>query len=167
MDFIAHGLWTNIVFYKKYPQEKRQRYLAVFFGMMPDLVFAPAFIYMLMFVRGRFNEAVFSSNLWMFKFASVGYQYTHSIVIFIAVMILVVIIRKGKMYWPMWGWALHIGIDIFTHKDFYETPFLFPLSNYKIGVVAWGHPLFMLINYSALAVCYLVWFLVLRKKKYE
>jgi hypothetical protein len=65
----------------------------------------------------------------------------------------------------MWGWALHIVIDIFTHKNFYETPFLFPVSGFRFSHgISWAHPTFMLVNYLALATVYVIWFLVLRKK---
>jgi hypothetical protein len=165
MDVFAHALWTNAVFYKKYRAEKLQRYIAMAFGVLPDLVvFTPAFLYGI-FSGSHFSEGSFNSALWVFRYAAWGYNYTHSLVIFAAAMIIVIFIRKGKQYWPMWGWALHILIDIPSHKGFYETPFLFPLSGYKFDHgVSWGHPLFMLINYSALALVYLVWFLVLRKK---
>jgi hypothetical protein len=165
MDVFAHALWTNVVFYKKYHYEKRQRFTAVAFGVLPDLfVFTPAFLYMI-FSGQHFGIESFNSGVWVFRYAAAGYNYTHSLVIFAATMIIVTLIRGGKQYWPMWGWALHIGIDIFSHKGFYETPFLFPLSDYKFDHgMSWGHPLFMLINYSLLAVVYFFWFLVLRKK---
>jgi hypothetical protein len=81
-------------------------------------------------------------------------------------MVIVMVARKGKVYWPIFGWALHILIDIPSHKGFYETPFLFPLSNYKFDHgVSWGHPTYMLINYSALIIAYILIYLVFRKKK--
>lgn len=165
MDVFAHVLWTNAVYYTKYRTEKVQRYWAMFFGVMPDLIsFTPAFAYMILSGR-RFGIEAFTSASLVFNYASWSYNWTHSFVSFVAVLIAVLIVRKGRMYWPLWGWALHIGIDIFSHKDFYETPFLYPLSGYKFGhAVSWGHPLFMLINYAALALVYLFWFFVLRKK---
>lgn len=166
MDIFAHGLWTNIVFYKKYATEKTQRLIAVLFGVLPDLIsFTPATLYVLL-TRQDFSPELFFSEKWVFTFAAASYDFTHSIVIFLAAVIIVAIIRKGKLYWPMWGWALHILIDIPTHKDFYETPFLFPFSDYKFGSgVDWAEPGFMVINYGALVLIYLFWFLVLRKNK--
>lgn len=171
MDVFAHALWTNAVFFKKYRTEKINRFMAVAFGVLPDLVvFTPAFVYGMYTILfkgvSRFGPQAFGSNAWPFTFASAGYNYTHSLVIFAVAMIVITLIRRGKQYWPMWGWALHILIDIPSHKGFYETPFLFPLSGYKFDHgVSWGHPLFMLINYFALAAVYLFWFVVLRKKK--
>jgi membrane-bound metal-dependent hydrolase YbcI (DUF457 family) len=127
--------------------------------------FAPAFFYML-FSGHTFGPKAFDSSVWVFRFASEAYNYTHSLVVFGIVMVIVMVARKGKVYWPIFGWALHILIDIPSHKGFYETPFLFPLSNYKFDHgVSWGHPTYMLINYSALIIAYILIYLVFRKKK--
>jgi|SRR3989338_4098879 len=166
MDILAHGLWTNAVFYKKFASEKAQRYVAVLFGILPDLVsFTPSTIY-LFFHRQDFYSitAELGKQHWALRYAVESYNYTHSMVVFIIIMVIIMVIRKGHIYWPMFGWALHIPIDIFTHKNFFATPFLFPLSNYQFTHgISWAHPTFMIINYSLLALCYLVWFLVFRK----
>lgn len=168
MDVFAHALWTNAVFYKKYAAEKTQRYIAVAFGLMPDLlVFTPAFLYGI-FSRQHFSMEAFNSQVWVFRYAAAGYQFTHSLVIFAAAMIIVAVVRRGRQYWPMWGWALHILIDIPSHRGFYETPFLFPVSGYKFdNGVSWAHPTFMLVNYSLLALVYLFWFFVIRKRRFK
>lgn len=164
MDVFAHMLWTNVVYFKKYQNQLKDRLWAVFFGVVPDLVgFTPAFFYMIF--SGQFGPKAFNNSVWVFKFASESYNYTHSIVVFLVVALIVYIIRRGRVYWPMFGWALHILIDIPTHKIFYETPFLFPLSNYKFGGgVSWGHPVFMLVNYSAIILVYLGIYFIWRKK---
>lgn len=166
MDILAHAFWTNALYYTKYQKEKIQRYWAIFFGVMPDLIsFTPAFIY-LIFSRGKgLGIEAFFSNLWIYRWAAWSYNWTHSFVSFVIVMLVVTIVRKGKQYWPLWGWALHISVDIFSHKGFYETPFLYPLSHYKFDHgIPWSHPVFMLVNYSLLAIIYLFWFVLLRKK---
>ncbi len=166
MDVIAHSLWTNLAFYKKYQTNLKSRLWAVFFGVAPDLVgFTPAFFYML-FSGQKFGPSVFNSGVWVFRFAAEAYNYTHSLVIFLFAAALVAGLRKGKIYWPMFGWALHILIDIPSHKGFYETPFLFPLSGYRFDHgVSWAHPIYMAVNYSALVVCYLILYFYARKKK--
>ncbi len=177
MDIFAHTAWTNVVFYKKYRLDKINRFVAVLFGVLPDLLsFAPVFIYGF-FARKGFMELV-GSTAWPVRFASESYNYTHSIVIFGAILLAVYIWRllrknalgnrmyQSAIYYPLFGWLLHILIDIPTHKDFYETPFLFPISPYKFGHgISWAHPTFMVINYSALALAYLIWLLVIRRSK--
>ena len=164
MDILAHTLWTNAVFYKKYKTDWKNRFWSVAFGVLPDLVsFSPVFIYAF-FKRTGFMELI-GSNVWVVKYASESYNYTHSLVMFATALIVVTLIRKGKVWWPMFGWALHISIDIFTHHGFYETPFLFPLFNYKFDHgVSWGTPWFMIVNYSALAVAYVFIFYLSRNK---
>lgn len=168
MDIFAHVLWTNMVYMKKYKNEVRDRVLAVFFGVAPDLVaFVPFFVYT--FLGGREFWEVMGSGAWVARYASESYNYTHSAVVFLIVFLIVGFVRKGFrkafVYWPLFGWLLHVLIDIPTHRDFYETPFLFPVSDYTFSHgVSWGNPVFMTINYSALAVVYILWFLVFRKK---
>lgn len=170
MDIFAHALWTNIVFYKKYRKEVRDRILAILFGLLPDLFsFVPFFVYSF-FIQKDFFEML-NSGVWVVSYAAQSYNYTHSIVFFFLAVLIVFIYRKFKgfssFYWPMWGWFLHILIDIPTHKDFYETPFLFPFSDYRFSHgISWAHPVFMVINYSVLTLFYLYWFLVLRKKQF-
>ena len=70
------------------------------------------------------------------------------------------------IFWPMLGWALHVLIDIPTHPDFYNTPFLFPLSDFKnTHGVSWAHPVFMAINYGLLIAAY-IGIYIYQKKKY-
>ncbi len=168
MDVFAHTFWTNAVFHTKFPHDRKNRYIAAFFGVAPDLVgFTPAVLYMLF--SGHtfgFSKEAFDSSLWVFKFASEAYNYTHSLVVFAIVFGIVTLIRKGKIYWPMLGWVLHILIDIPTHRGFYETPFLFPLSNYRFSHgISWGHQTFMILNYSLLVATYLYLFIFFRKKR--
>jgi hypothetical protein len=57
----------------------------------------------------------------------------------------------------MLGWALHILIDIPSHSlRFFATPFLWPLSGYSVDGIPWGNRWYMLINYSALVIVYLL-----------
>ncbi|PIR96527.1 MAG: hypothetical protein COT92_00665 [Candidatus Doudnabacteria bacterium CG10_big_fil_rev_8_21_14_0_10_42_18] len=166
MDILAHGLWTNAAFFKKYKTNKKNRYFAILFGILPDIVsFAPATIYLL--IAGRnFSPELYASDFWFFRWAENSYNFTHSLIIFLITLIVITAVRKGKVYWPLFGWSVHILIDIFTHKDFYETPFLYPISDFKFSHgIQWAEPGFMIINYGALAAIYLAWFLVIRKKR--
>jgi membrane-bound metal-dependent hydrolase YbcI (DUF457 family) len=183
MDVIAHTLWTNALFHLKYHQQRRLRYIAAFFGVAPDLVgFTPVFLYTI-FSGQAFAHTLtshYESANWTIKFASDAYQYTHSLVVFAFCFIIVTVIgnlylkyKKGPLYqfwvfWPMLGWALHVLIDIPSHKDFYNTPFLFPLSNYHYTHgVSWAHPTYMLINYSLLTLSYVGLFIYQKRKNHQ
>lgn len=166
MDIFAHALWTNLAYYKKYRNDLKDRLLAVFFGVMPDLIsFTPATIYAFFHAGRGHLMGLFSSNIWVFVWARESYNYTHSLVSFAVVVVIILGSRKGKMYWPILGWLLHIVIDIFTHPDFYRTPFLYPLWGVKNHyAISWAEPHFMVINYSLIAIFYILIFTVWRKK---
>lgn len=180
MDVFAHTLWTNALFHLKYAQQRRLRYLAAFFGVIPDLIgFAPLFIYLVFTGRiFRIRPPFIEVSNWTAGFAEQAYNYTHSFVIFVVCFIVLLLVvnlykyfknqssYKFWFFWPMLGWALHILIDLPTHPDFYHTPFLFPLSNFKYtGGVAWSHPTFMAINYGLLVAAYIAIY-IYQKKKY-
>lgn len=190
MDVFAHTLWTNAVFHLKYRHQRKMRYLAAFFGVVPDLIgFAPLFIYLV--ASGRFFDGFpFSGpQNWTFSFAENAYNYTHSLVVFALVFLLVMVIgniyfytrkdtpdtkdnflrlRNGRIwfFWPLLGWLLHILIDIPTHPEFYQTPLFFPLSDIRNSHgVSWAHPVFMAVNYSLLIMAYIgLWYY--QRKKY-
>ncbi len=166
MDIFAHMLWTNVVYRKNYLTDIKSRLWAVFFGVAPDLVsFVPATLYGFFHLEHDWLAALANSQEWVFVWARNSYNYTHSFVIFGIALVIAYTVRKGKIYWPLFGWALHIAIDILTHKDFYETPFLSPLSHFTNHYsVRWSEPTFMVINYGLLAVFYILIFSVWSKK---
>lgn len=156
------------------------RYLAAFFGVAPDLVgFTPLFVYLIF--TGKIFTDRFPKNIpvknWTVAFAEHAYNYTHSLVIFAAVFLLVAVIgmiyRYSKtkqfnwwVFWPLLGWVLHIFIDIPSHKGFYDTPFLFPLSDARFTHgVSWAHPVYMAINYSLLVLVY-IGLVIYQRSKY-
>ena len=164
MDGLAHVLWTNAVFHSKYAHQRRQRYWAAFFGVLPDLIaFAPLFVFMAAqtlahgFTKQGSFFTPFEHPTGIYAFTVQAYNYSHSLVVFAIAFVCVLLANRGRIYWPLLGWALHIVIDIFTHPDFFRTPFLYPLSNFKNShAINWSDPVFMLVNYGCLAVVYII-----------
>lgn len=158
MDVFSHALWTNLLYYSGYKSKLKDRLMAVFFGVLPDLIsFTPTTLYLL-FVRIPFpGDMAHVPDLAIFRYAVYSYNFTHSLVIFAAVFLLVLAFRRGKLYWPLFGWLFHIVLDIFTHKaEFFATPILFPLSNIKyLHEFSWAEPHFLLINWIVLLFLYL------------
>ncbi len=174
MDILAHALWTHavhrgVIAKKKIETTRRAFWVAIFFGIAPDL-----FSFGLFFVS-RLYQAIFH-NEQFFRFSPPdgsaipayvfnSYNYTHSFLIFLASFALIWVIHK-KPYWLMFGWGFHILIDIFSHStSFFPTPFLFPISNFRVNGWSWGHPTFMIVNYSLILVTYLI--LYATKKKFR
>ncbi|HEX3095637.1 MAG TPA: metal-dependent hydrolase [Patescibacteria group bacterium] len=170
MDVFAHVLWTNAVFHVKYHKQRRLRYLAAFFGVLPDLIsFTPVFLYMILLGKVITPELLMENKSGVFNYALQSYQYTHSLVVFAVGLIIITAVgnlylyfKKGAMYrfwffWPLLGYLLHILIDIPSHKGLYETPFLYPLSNVRFTHgLSWSDPTYMVVNYGSIVVIYAV-----------
>lgn len=181
MDVFAHGLWAGaaakaankssaIAGKIKRPLKVWQ---AVFWGIFPDL-FAFTLPFAWMFWNIAFGNLSFSDfprpenvepaardTLLVFNLTAYLYNISHSLIIFVLIFALFWIVLQRPV-WEMSGWLLHILVDIPTHSyRFYPTPFLWPISEWKFNGFSWGTPWFLILNYSAIILVYLV----LRKKK--
>ena len=170
MDILAHTLWAgagareaNLCAEEKNKKFHLNVWWTAFWGVFPDL-FAFTIPFSLLFYNLIFNNNSLSNFFSHPPVAEEGlnngfdlahnlYQYSHSLIIFIVVFVLVWIIYKRPRY-ELLGWVLHILIDIPSHTlAFYPTPFLFPISNYKYPYgIQWSNTLFMIINYSLLLI---------------
>jgi hypothetical protein len=174
MDILAHTLWTtavarkaNIVREKKGKMLKINLVWTAFWGIFPDL-----FAFSIPFLVAFYNVIIGGQKFLSFgeqhkvadslNLAHLLYQYSHSLIIFAVIFLIVWAIKKHPP-WVLLGWVFHILIDIPSHSlAFYPTPFLFPISSYRFPHgVAWSNMWFMIINYSALI---LVWGSILIKK---
>lgn len=157
MDVFSHALWTNLLYYPKYKDRLATRLWAAFFGVLPDLIsFTPTTLYLL-FSGSHFpREMTEVPAMGIFDYAFYSYNFTHSLVIFVLVLAGVLIVRRGRMWWPLLGWLFHIVLDVFTHKaDFFATPIFFPISDIKyLHQFSWAEPHFLLINWIVLALLY-------------
>lgn len=175
MDIISHALWSGALFKSvnlKLKKKKFNFWWAAFWGGFPD-VFAfvipgVIFFFVLLFEKGL-NFAswvpVLQSSPYLNIF-SMLYNISHSLIIFTAVFLIVWLIFK-KPIWILFGWLLHILIDIPTHlKTHFATPMFWPVSNFKInGLIYWREPLFMIVDIILLAIVWGVIFYLERKKK--
>jgi len=170
MDILAHALWTHAIHrgvskVKGYKLSSKAIWIVIFFGLAPDLFsFGPFFIKEIayhglkIFGGGPPDPSTIPSYIYN------SYNYTHSLILFLAVFA-VVWTLKGRPFWLMYGWGLHVLIDIFSHStSFFPTPFLFPLSDLRIDGWSWGDPTFMAINYSLLVLTYIGLYIYSKKK---
>jgi hypothetical protein len=170
MDFFAHGLWSGaavkIINIKKKKPLKWWGFVG--FGLFPDFfAFAPAFIYM--FASFIFPsipkiehpgpahmEPATGNGLIISNLTHNLYNLSHSLIIFFLVFGLFWLILR-RPFWEMSAWIMHILMDIPSHSyDFYPTPFLWPISDFKVNGVHWGTPIFMITNYSLIILVYLI-----------
>ena len=149
MDIFSHGLWSFAVFHKK-----KYALKATLFGILPDIS-SFGILFIINLINGNLRKGPPSlSSLpdWLFA----AYNMTHSFVVFLVIFLSIYLIAK-KWYWPLTAWAIHILIDIPTHSfRFFPTPFLWPLSDYKFDGISWATPWFLLLNYGALLIVFLV-----------
>lgn len=167
MDIVSHGLYGGVLFGRS---SRKNFWLAFFFGIAPDLFSFGLFSIGTWF--GLFDRPDWSSGPpapdAIPQFVHVLYNFTHSFVIFAVIFAIVWLIRK-KPYFLMLGWPLHILVDIPTHSDrFFPTPFLWPLSDYKVNGHPWSSPEIFIPNVILLVSLYL-WFFLIKprvRKKY-
>jgi len=166
MDVISHGLWGGVAFGRKNP---KNFILAFLVGFAPDaLSFG---IFMLARIFG-FSNSNFSGGHMdqslVPQYIHILYNITHSLFVFGAVFLLVWLLLK-KPLWLLGAWGLHILVDIPSHSfDFFPTPFLWPISNFKIDGIGWGNPIIFFPNLALLVLAYALFFYKkIKIKKHE
>lgn len=177
MDIFSHGLWSGVIY--KFANIKIKEPLkikwAIIFGLFPDFfAFAPLFIWLFWgiifgqmsfsdFPRPDAAEPAQPDTFFIFRLTSFLYSFTHSLIAFMVIFILVYFIFK-KPVWELGAWLAHILVDIPTHSyKFYPTPFLWPFSDIKFNGFSWGAPWFIVVNYSLIAIVYFYFYLRSRK----
>ena len=82
------------------------------------------------------------------------YPAGHSLIVFLLVFGVTTIMTRRIVY-SMLGWLLHIVIDVPTHSfSYYATPFLWPISDFRIDGIPWRTPWFWVVTYVALGLVY-------------
>lgn len=173
MDIFAHGLWTaagaRIV--NRKVTKPLNVYWSLFWGIFPD-IFAfsipfTALIYQKI-THTFYSELITrqgpEGNFPFSQLAHSLYNWSHSIVIFFIVFAVVSLLFRRPVF-EMFGWLLHIFIDIPTHSaQFYPTPLFWPLSSWKFTHgFSWGVWWFQLINYTCILIVY-IWLAQRRKR---
>lgn len=179
MEILAHTLWTtagakiaNDKLKKKNKKFKISYFWVNFWGLFPDLfslsipivifIFDYIFTDMTVSSIAQTREVVNSYNISL-----ILYPISHSIVIWWVTFGLVWFLKK-KSPFVMFGWLLHIILDMPSHgAGIFGTPIFYPLSNYKFSYgVSWASTKFFIINYSLLLIIWgVILFVKYRKKK--
>ena len=172
MDIVSHGLWAvavgKVITERKLKTKLKSGQL-LFWGIFPDaFAFGIPFVWMLWnvafgglrfsdFPRPQHGEPPAVASYPVYQIAPHLYNWSHSFVIFGAVLLVVWILRGRKLPWTMLGWPLHILMDIPTHTyRFYPTPFLWPISGVKFSGFSWGQPWFLALDYGLLLITFIL-----------
>jgi len=154
MDIIAHALWTAAA--ADIARDKTRQTLrltwAAFWGVFPDLFSftVPAVVRIWWYLSGTTHSLLPDAHSAPhFQYVWQLYHCSHSLLVFAAVFGLVWAILRRPVF-EMFGWALHILIDIPTHQGIFAVHFLWPLSNYGFNGIRWEARWFMVGNYTAL-----------------
>jgi len=164
MDIVSHGLWGGVGFGRT---NRRVLVLAVFFGMLPDLLSFGVFT--VMTVLGVSQRPDWSGGPPSMDaippYVHVLYNISHSLVIVAAVSVLVwLFARRYLLPWMAYGFA--VALDIPTHSSaFFPTPFLWPLSDYTVNGIPWSNPIVFIPNVLLLCVAYGAWWHVSRRRR--
>jgi len=157
VDTLAHGLWGGMI-----AGWRRKFGLAFLFGVCPDLLSFGLWI-AVRIIDGRFRAGrppLQTIPDWVYT----AYDYTHSLMI-IGLVWALLWWRCRELAVPFSAWIIHILVDIPTHSfAFFPTPFLFPISDFKVDGISWGQTWFMILNYSLLLVMALA-FITARERR--
>ncbi len=157
MDLVSHALWGGITLGRR----TRKAFLtAVGISFLPDVLTEGLFAVLYLLNIGNIpgwehgHPDITAYPLWAQNF----YNFTHSAIVFTLVFLMI----WGFVRKPVWvagAWGLHILIDIPTHSmELFPTPFLWPLSDFKIDGVGWRNPIVFGVNALLLLGAYSLWF---------
>jgi hypothetical protein len=160
MDVVAHGLWATAgaVGLRRKTRIATSLVWAAFWGVFPDLFsFAiPATVRIWWRLTGATQSLLPDANgPQHFEFVWQLYHCSHSLVVFGLAFGLVWLFTRRPVF-SMLGWALHIAVDIFTHRGIFATHFLWPFSSFGWDGTPWESPWFLAANYATLAAVYLL-----------
>ncbi len=156
MDFVSHGLWGGVSFGRR---NKKFFLLAAGISIMPDILTEGLFfILYLLSIGGIPGWESGHPNIGDYPmFAQNLYNITHSFVIFALVFALFWVVTR-KPVWAVAAWGLHILIDIPTHSlTLFPTPFLWPISDFRVDGVGWDNPAILAIDILLLIIAYAFW----------
>ena len=156
MDFVSHSLWGGVALGRS---SRKAFLIAAGISLLPDLLTEGLFAVLhLLDIGGMPSWSDGHPNIPAYpSWAQHLYSGTHSFVLFTPTFVLLWA-SVGKPAWIIGAWGLHILIDIPTHSlALFPTPFLWPLSDFKINGLAWHSPVVFGANVLLLIAAYSLW----------
>ncbi len=159
MDIFAHVLWTGAAVIVVQRKLDRPMHLsrAAFWGALPDLVSftVPAVLRVWWWLSGTSKSLLPDARGPHFEWVWGLYNCSHSAVVFAVIFGAVWLLVRHPVL-EMFGWALHISIDILTHRGWFATSFLWPVLSFRFDGIPWEKGWFLGVNYAALTLVYLL-----------
>jgi hypothetical protein len=159
MDIIAHALWTTAA--ATVVRRKLDRPInlgwAAFWGVFPDLISftIPAVLRVWWRLTGASRSLLPEAHGPHFEWVWGLYNCSHSALVF-AVFFGTAWLFARRPVLEMFGWFFHISIDIFTHRGWFATHFLWPVSSLSFDGIPWETGWFLVVNYAALTLVFLL-----------
>lgn len=163
MDTLSHGLWGGISVGRK---NRKSFILAFLFGTLPDLLsFGLYFIAVFLKINPSPDWRMEPpQDNFIPRYVHTLYEITHSIIIFSIIFALLWLIFRRPIY-EFLAWGFHILLDIPTHSyEFFPTPFLWPISDFRVDGIPWSHSLIFIPNIVLLTIL-TTWILISKTKK--
>jgi hypothetical protein len=159
MEIVAHSLWAAAAAIAANRSMKVRLHVgrAVCWAAFPDaLAFGPPLIagLWLRLVNGPGPVAADGHFLPHVHVGLPLYQAGHSLLVFLVTFGICSALMRRPLF-EMFGWLMHILIDIPTHSfSYYATRFLWPVSEFRIDGIAWWTPWFWAATYVGLLMVY-------------
>ena len=169
MDIISHGLRGGIAFGRK---NKKQFWLSFAFGILPDFVAfgfpVAALIFGMIFLWWSRPTISGVQNIPGAEYIGAIYTVSHSLVVRAAAFLLMRLIFR-KPVRASFARLFHILLDIPTHSlAFYATPFLRPISNYRVNGIPRSNAVILYPDIALLIIVYGIYrWRKYRKKKHS
>ena len=150
MDTFSHTLWGKGLFgYRKYGK------WALLFGALPDLLSFGLYFIVRFITQGvsmEFgNPTLENIPNWVF----IMYDISHSWVIAFLFIIIFLQINK-EICFPMLAWPFHILLDFpFHSKEYFPTPILLPISDYRFDGIPWSNPYVWFGNIACIIILFM------------
>ena len=154
MDTLSHALWGRGLFgYRGY------KWLAIFFGSMPDL-FSFGILIIVRIFSGHYSSGNYTYSGppslesipdWLFF----SYNLSHSFIIAFLCIGIVYFFNKSLAF-PMLAWPFHILLDFpFHSKEYFPTKFLWPLTDFSIDGIPWSNPEIWFPNVAGIIILFI------------
>ncbi len=149
MDTFSHALWGKGLF-----GYRGHRWMALFFGAMPDL-FSFGILITIRILSGEFQLGSPPPSETIPWWVYINYDISHSFVSALLCIGIVYRYRKDLAF-AMLGWPFHILLDFPFHSNaFFPTKLLWPITDFSFDGVPWSRPEIWFPNLAGILILFI------------